>query len=56
MQTEKDAEIVGWIGRIGAAGVDHVMARLWKGPAYEDLHWARGQPQTLARVLHDHAD
>jgi hypothetical protein len=27
MQTKKDAEIVGWIGRIGAAGAEHVMAR-----------------------------
>jgi hypothetical protein len=28
MQTEKDAEIVDWVGRIGAAGAEHVMARL----------------------------
>ena len=27
MQTEKDAEIVGWIGRVGAAGAEHVMRR-----------------------------
>jgi hypothetical protein len=31
MQTEKDAEIVGWIGRVGAAGAEHVMARLETG-------------------------
>jgi len=27
MQTKKDAEIVGWIGRIGAAGAEHVIGR-----------------------------
>jgi hypothetical protein len=27
MQTKKDAEIVGWIGRIGAAGDEHVVGR-----------------------------
>ena len=27
MQTKKDAEIVGWIGRIGAGGAEHVMER-----------------------------
>jgi hypothetical protein len=27
MQTKKDGEIVGWIGRIGAAGAEHVMGR-----------------------------
>ncbi len=27
MHTEKDAEIVGWIGRVGAAGAEHVMGR-----------------------------
>jgi hypothetical protein len=27
MQTEKDQEIVGWVGRLGAAGAEHVMAR-----------------------------
>ncbi len=26
MQTEKDAEIVGWVGRVGVAGTEHVMA------------------------------
>ena len=31
MQTEKDAEIVGWIGRIGAAGAEHVMGRFAMG-------------------------
>jgi hypothetical protein len=27
MQTEKDAAIVDWLGRIGAASAEHVMAR-----------------------------
>lgn len=27
MQTERDAQIVGWIGALGAAGADHVMVR-----------------------------
>jgi hypothetical protein len=27
MQTSRDAEIVAWIGRLGAAGAEHVMAR-----------------------------
>ncbi len=27
MKTKKDAEIVGWIGRVGAAGAEHVMGR-----------------------------
>ena len=27
MQTRMDAEIVGWIGRIGAASAEHVIAR-----------------------------
>lgn len=31
MQTEKDAEIVGWLGRIGAASAEHVMARFGMG-------------------------
>jgi hypothetical protein len=34
MQTEKDAEIVGWIGRIGAAGAEHVMARFTMGQSW----------------------
>ena len=34
MQTEKDAEIVGWIGRIGAAGAEHVMARFGMGRSW----------------------
>ncbi len=39
MQTEKDAEIVGWVGRLGAAGAEHVMARFEMGRswAYERL-------------------
>jgi hypothetical protein len=34
MQTEKDREIVGWIGRIGAAGAEHVMARFAMGQSW----------------------
>jgi len=34
MQTKKDAEIVGWIGRIGAAGAEHVMARFEMGQSW----------------------
>jgi hypothetical protein len=34
MQTEKDAEIVGWVGRIGAAGAEDVMARFAMGRSW----------------------
>jgi|SRR5580698_8894370 hypothetical protein len=34
MQTEKDAEIVGWVGRIGAAGAEDVMARFGMGRSW----------------------
>jgi excisionase family DNA binding protein len=34
MQTKKDAEIVGWIGRIGAAGAEHVMGRFTMGQSW----------------------
>jgi hypothetical protein len=34
MQTKKDAEIVGWIGRIGAAGAEHVMRRFEMGQSW----------------------
>jgi len=34
IQTEKDAEIVGWIGRLGAAGAEHVMARFGMGRSW----------------------
>ncbi len=27
MHTERDAEIVAWVGRLGAAGAEHVMER-----------------------------
>ena len=39
MQTDRDAEIVGWIGRVGAAGADHAMRRfrLGQSVAYERL-------------------
>jgi hypothetical protein len=42
MQTEKDAEIVGWVGRIGAAGAEHVMARFAMGRS-----WAYARLSTL---------
>ena len=42
MQTEKDAEIVGWIGRIGAGGAEHVMARFGMGRS-----WAYARLATL---------
>jgi hypothetical protein len=31
LQTKKDAEIVNWIGRMGAAGAEHVMGRFAMG-------------------------
>lgn len=31
MQTERDAQIVGWIGGLGAAGAEHVMVRFGMG-------------------------
>jgi hypothetical protein len=34
MQTEKDQEIVGWVGRVGAAGAEHVMARFGMGRSW----------------------
>jgi hypothetical protein len=44
MQTEKDAEIVGWVGRVGAAGADHVMARFGMGRS-----WAYARLSCLVR-------
>jgi hypothetical protein len=39
MHTEKDAEILGWICRVGAAGAEHVMGRfeMSRSCAYEHL-------------------
>jgi hypothetical protein len=34
MQTQRDAEIVGWLGRIGAASAEHVMARFGMGRSW----------------------
>jgi hypothetical protein len=34
MQTKKDAEIVAWVGRIGAAAAEHVMARFGMGRSW----------------------
>jgi len=34
MHTEKDAEIVDWIGRVGAAGAEHVMGRFEMGQSW----------------------
>jgi hypothetical protein len=45
MQTEKDAEIVEWIGRIGAAGAEHVMGRCAMGRS-----WAYAR---LSRLVKD---
>jgi hypothetical protein len=41
MQTQRDAEIVGWVGRIGAAGVDHVMGRFGMGRSWAYARLAR---------------
>jgi hypothetical protein len=40
MQTERDAGIVDWIGRLGAAGAEHVMTRfqMSRSTAYERLN------------------
>jgi hypothetical protein len=42
VQTEKDAEIVGWVGRLGAAGSQHVAARFQMGRS-----WAYARLQQL---------
>jgi hypothetical protein len=34
MQTEKDQEIVGWVGRVGAAGAENVMSRFGMGRSW----------------------
>lgn len=34
MQTRKDQEIVGWVGRLGAAGAEHVMDRFGMGRSW----------------------
>jgi hypothetical protein len=34
VQTERDAEIVDWVGRLGAAGAEHVMARFGMGRSW----------------------
>ena len=34
MHTEKDGEIVAWVGRIGAAGAEHVMERSAMGRSW----------------------
>jgi hypothetical protein len=34
MRTEKDAEIVGWVGRVGAAGAEDVMGRFGMGRSW----------------------
>jgi hypothetical protein len=34
MHTERDAEIVAWIGRLGAAGAEHVMERFAMGQSW----------------------
>jgi hypothetical protein len=42
MQTQKDAQIVGWLGRIGAASAEHVMVRFGMGRS-----WAYGRLSSL---------
>ena len=44
MQTERDAEIVGWVGRVGAAGAEHVMGRFGMGRS-----WAYARLNQLVR-------
>ena len=44
MQTQKDAQIVGWLGRIGAASAEHVMARFAMGRS-----WAYARLSRLVR-------
>ena len=44
MQTERDAAIVGWIGRLGAAGAEHVMGRFAMGRS-----WAYARLSKLVR-------
>jgi hypothetical protein len=43
VQTERDAEIVEWVGRLGAAGAAHVMARFGMGRS-----WAYARLASLA--------
>jgi hypothetical protein len=44
VQTERDAEIVDWIGRLGAAGAEHVMERFGMGRS-----WAYSRLRCLVR-------
>jgi hypothetical protein len=44
MQTERDAEIVRWLGQIGAASAENVMARFHMGQS-----WAYGRLSRLVR-------
>jgi hypothetical protein len=48
MHTEKDAEIVDWLGRIGAAGAEHVMERFAMGRS-----WAYARLSKVARACLD---
>jgi hypothetical protein len=41
MQTERDAEIVRWLGRIGAARAEHVMARFGMGQSWAYFRLSR---------------
>jgi hypothetical protein len=34
LQTERDAEIVDWVGRLGAAGAEHIMGRFQMGRSW----------------------
>ena len=53
MQTERDLEIVGWVGRLGAAGAEHVMERFGMGRSwcYERLGPLVAEGLLAQRVL-----
>ncbi len=50
MQTERDAEIVWWLGRIGAAGAEHVMGRFGMGRSWAYARLSRLVVRRAARA------
>lgn len=53
MQTERDAAIVGWIGRISAADAEHVMAGLgWATAGPEPACGGRARLSSTKPALH----
>jgi hypothetical protein len=52
MQTYRDAEIVAWIGRLGAAGAEHVMRQFGMG---RSMAYARLSSLTRDGLLEHHA-